>query len=52
MVLVMMRVETTFRLWGYPGFAMVCFTIAAAGGLLLVVSTLAQDRKRKRKTRA
>lgn len=41
----LMRVETTFRLFGYPGFAIVCFVIAAAGGFWLVVSTLVRDHK-------
>ena len=41
----LMRVETSFRLWGYPGFAIVCFVIAAAGGFWLVVSTLVRDHK-------
>lgn len=48
----LMRVETTFRLFGYPGFAMVCFLIAGAGGFWLVASTMVQDhRTRKMKRR-
>jgi predicted unusual protein kinase regulating ubiquinone biosynthesis (AarF/ABC1/UbiB family) len=47
----LMRVETTFRLFGYPGFAMVCFLIAAASGFCLVASTVVRDRRdRKRRT--
>ena len=44
----LMRVETRFRLWGYPGFAMVCFLIAVAGGVWLVFSALIQDHRRKK----
>ena len=41
----LMRVETSFRIYGYPGFAMVCFLIAAAGGFWLVASTFLRDHK-------
>ena len=44
----LMRVETSFRIFGYPGLAMLCFLIAAGGGLGLVANILANDRKRKR----
>jgi len=48
----LMRVETAFRLFGYPGFAMVCFLIAAAGGFWLVVNTVLRDHQsRKRRPR-
>ena len=30
-----MRVETSFRLFGYPGLAMILFLIAGTGGLWL-----------------
>ena len=33
----LMRVPTSFELFGYPGLAMICFLIAAGGGLWLVV---------------
>jgi predicted unusual protein kinase regulating ubiquinone biosynthesis (AarF/ABC1/UbiB family) len=39
----LMRVETEFRLWGYPGLAMVCFAAAAAGGGWLVIATFWSD---------
>ncbi|HTF88114.1 MAG TPA: AarF/UbiB family protein [Planctomycetota bacterium] len=45
----LMRVETRFRLFGYPGLAMVFFMLAAAGGFWLVVSTMIRDH-RSRKT--
>ncbi|HEV7502014.1 MAG TPA: AarF/UbiB family protein, partial [Vicinamibacteria bacterium] len=31
----LMRVETSFRLLGYPGLAIVCFLVAAGGGMSL-----------------
>ena len=42
----LMRVETSFRLLGYPGFAMICFLAAALGGVSLLVSILRWDRHR------
>jgi predicted unusual protein kinase regulating ubiquinone biosynthesis (AarF/ABC1/UbiB family) len=39
----LMRVETSFRIFGYPGLAMLCFIAAAAGGLTLVWSILRSD---------
>ncbi len=39
----LMRVETAFRLWGYPGVAMLCFAAAAAGGAWLVIATFWSD---------
>jgi ubiquinone biosynthesis protein len=47
----LMRVETSFRVLGYPGLAMICFGAAAAGGAWLVVSTFwhdASDQKKRR----
>jgi len=45
----LMRVETTFRIFGYPGLAMIFFLMAAAAGLLLVFNILFYDEKRRRK---
>lgn len=45
----LMRVETTFRVFGYPGFAMLCFLAAAAGGFWLVINIFVQDAKSRRK---
>jgi hypothetical protein len=45
----LMGVETDFRILGYPGLAMLCFIGAAAGGLWLLVSIYAQDRRRSRR---
>ena len=41
----MMRVETQFTILGYPGLAMLFFLLAAACGLLLVVSIFLSDRR-------
>ncbi len=40
----LMHVSTEFRLWGYPGLAMVCFLLAGAGGVALVLNILLHDR--------
>ncbi len=45
----LMRVETSFRLFGYPGLAIVLFLAAAAGGVALAVSILASDIRARRK---
>jgi len=47
----LMRVETTFRIFGYPGLAIVCFIAAAAGGIWLLLSILWQDHQSKRQPR-
>ncbi|HYF37544.1 MAG TPA: AarF/ABC1/UbiB kinase family protein, partial [Prosthecobacter sp.] len=39
----LMRVETEFRLFGYPGFAMVLFLIACAGGMSLAWQIMRSD---------
>ncbi|HWB03782.1 MAG TPA: AarF/UbiB family protein [Verrucomicrobiales bacterium] len=46
----LMRVETNFRLFGYPGLAIVCFLGAAAGGIWLVISVLIHDHKSRKKS--
>jgi predicted unusual protein kinase regulating ubiquinone biosynthesis (AarF/ABC1/UbiB family) len=43
----LMRVDTTFRIFGYPGLAMICFLIAGGGGLWLVVNILWTDHRSK-----
>ncbi len=40
----LMRVDTPFRLFGYPGFAMVFFLAAAGGAMWLAVNILSSDR--------
>jgi len=39
----MMQVQTSFRIFGYPGLAILCFLAAAAGGFWLVISIFVQD---------
>ena len=46
----LMRVETPFQLFGYPGLAILCFLFAAAGGFWLVIGIFIQDQKDKKKT--
>src|SRR6266550_577494 len=43
----LMRVDTSFRIFCYPGLAMIFFLLAAAAGLLLVISILFYDEKPK-----
>jgi len=45
----LMRVDTPFRIFGYPGLAMLLFLAAAAGGFWLVLGTYLQDRKSGKK---
>jgi predicted unusual protein kinase regulating ubiquinone biosynthesis (AarF/ABC1/UbiB family) len=45
----LMRVETSFRILGYPGFAMIFFLLAAIAGLGLAFTIVATDVKARRK---
>ena len=45
----LMRVDTPFQLFGYPGLAILCFLAAAAGGFWLVIGIFIQDQKSKKK---
>jgi ubiquinone biosynthesis protein len=47
----LMHVETSFRLFGYPGLAILLFLAAAAGGVALVFSILVSDIRARRKPR-
>jgi ubiquinone biosynthesis protein len=47
----MMRIETSWKLLGYPGLAILCFIAAAAGGFYLVISIFVQDRASQHKAR-
>ena len=47
----MMRIETTFKIAGYPGFAIVFFLAAGLGGLALVLDVLWKDRSVSRAVR-
>ncbi|HEV7672556.1 MAG TPA: AarF/UbiB family protein [Thermoanaerobaculia bacterium] len=44
----LMRVETSFRIFGYPGLAILCFLAAATGGIVLVGNALLYDRRSRR----
>lgn len=39
----LMKVETSFRIWGYPGLAMICFVLAASAGFALAVHIAIHD---------
>jgi ubiquinone biosynthesis protein len=41
----LMKVETSFRILGYPGFAILFFMAAAFGGIALVINILFSDEK-------
>jgi ubiquinone biosynthesis protein len=41
----LMRVPTEFRLFGYPGLAILCFLGAAAGGIWLLIEIFIHDTK-------
>lgn len=45
----LMRVQTRFELFGYPGLAIICFLLAGAGGFYLVISIFVQDYKSRKK---
>ncbi|MBC8032225.1 MAG: AarF/ABC1/UbiB kinase family protein [Pyrinomonadaceae bacterium] len=45
----LMRVETSFRILGYPGLPMIFFLIAALGGLGLVINIIHSDVKARKK---
>jgi len=44
----MMRIDTRWRLFGYPGFAMLCFLAAALGAVVLLYNIAVQDRKSRK----
>jgi predicted unusual protein kinase regulating ubiquinone biosynthesis (AarF/ABC1/UbiB family) len=46
----LMQVQTTFTVFGYPGLAMLCFIGAAAIGFYLVISILIQDFRDKKRS--
>ncbi|MES2981074.1 MAG: AarF/UbiB family protein [Verrucomicrobiota bacterium] len=45
----LMHVESRFRLFGYPGLAIICFLLAASGGFWLVINILVQDHRTRKK---
>lgn len=47
----MMRIETSWVLFGYPGLAILCFLAAAAGGTYLLFTIFIQDRRAQHNAR-
>jgi ubiquinone biosynthesis protein len=45
----LMRVETSFRIFGYPGLAMIFFLLAAIAGIGLVITIIMTDAKARKK---
>ena len=45
----LMRVQTSFQIFGYPGLAILCFLAAAGGGVWLLFTIFLQDEKIKKK---
>ena len=45
----MMRIKTSFRLFGYPGAAIILFLLAATGGIAMIVQILVSDSSHKTK---
>ena len=44
----LMRVETTFRIWGYPGLAILFFLAAAGGGMALLINIVFYEKRRSK----
>ena len=44
----LMRVETSFHIFGYPGFAILCFVGVGGGGLFLIIRILIYDHPSKK----
>jgi hypothetical protein len=45
----LMRVETSFKILGYPGFAMIFFLLAAIAGIGMVITIVSTDVKARKK---
>ena len=45
----LMRVQTSFQVFGFPGLAILCFLAAAAGGFWLVIRIFVSDYRSRRK---
>lgn len=43
-----MDIQTSFTIVGYPGFAMICFVIAATSGFALAFEIMINDEDRKK----
>ncbi len=46
----LMSIESNFRLLGYPGLAILCFFVAAAGAFWLVINIFVQDHRIRSKS--
>ena len=46
-----MRIETPWKILGYPGMAMLFFLAAAGGGLWLMFQIMLTDQQTKKKAR-
>jgi predicted unusual protein kinase regulating ubiquinone biosynthesis (AarF/ABC1/UbiB family) len=44
----LMRIPTTFTIFGYPGLAMLFFLAAVAGGLMLLLNIVMKDRQKQK----
>ena len=44
----MMRIETAWRIFGYPGLAMLCFMAAAIWAVGLILNVAMQDRRSRK----
>ena len=40
----LMQIETSFTIWGYPGFAILLFVAAVVGGVMLALNIVMNDR--------
>jgi ubiquinone biosynthesis protein len=47
----MMQIPTSSTIFGYPSIAMICFALAAAGGVALLLSVVFADRRIARTAR-
>jgi predicted unusual protein kinase regulating ubiquinone biosynthesis (AarF/ABC1/UbiB family) len=47
----LMQVETSFKIFGYPGLAMIFFMAAAAGGFHLLISIFLHDHRDEKKSK-
>ena len=43
----LMRVDTSFRIWGYPALAIIFFLVAAGGGIALLINILFYDKSNR-----
>ncbi|CAN5524580.1 AarF/UbiB family protein [soil metagenome] len=46
---IIMRIETSYTIFGYPGFAMIMFLIAIVGGIILSYKILVSDERSRKK---